>query len=517
MQKSWVKKAVVYGIIISFIITNIIPSIGGLEIARLSCDIKKNNNINQKRDVFTHSVFAESVVSTTCNFCVFADDALKNICSEGKYPFYYLTLVENKNVHAYDRMLEYNVGFVPDVFFDGGYIVKLGATSVPSAQAAYNNSITQCGVRTTRDIDVTLDVTWLGNATMNIIVSIHNNEAIQYEGRIRVYVTEAISTMGWNDTDGNPYTFPFLDYAFNENITIAGETAWSNSTVWNGHDHNDGSSTFGNIQYGNIVILAGVFNSEWHQGYSYPPDQYPFDAYYLDGSTGFFVGDNLPPNIPKNPTPPNETTNIDVNVNLSWIGGDPNPGDLVTQDVYFGATNPPAKVSSNQSVATYNPGILENETCYYWKIVAWDNHGQSTEGPIWQFTTKKQNSPPEKPSISGPASGKAGIAYPYTFTSTDPDGDQVSYYIEWGDETTTTWTEFRPPGSPGYSESHSWNTQGTYIIQAKVKDVHGNESDWETLSVTMPCSYIIQLIQFWNRLFERFPNAFPIFRYLLRY
>jgi hypothetical protein len=35
-----------------------------------------------------------------------------------------------------------------------------------------------------------------------------------------------------------------------------------------------------------------------------------------------------------------------------------------------------------------------------------------------------------------------------------------------GDGDTTTWTEFRPSGPPGYSESHSWNTQGTYIIQA---------------------------------------------------
>ena len=97
-----------------------------------------------------------------------------------------------------------------------------------------------------------------------------------------------------------------------------------------------------------------------------------------------------------------------------------------------------------------------------------------------------ENQPPNKPTITGPTSGNAGTAYPYSFISTDLDGDEVSYYIEWGDGDTTTWTEFRPSGPPGYSESHSWNTQGTYIIRAKAKDIYGAESEWGTLSVTMP-------------------------------
>jgi hypothetical protein len=30
---------------------------------------------------------------------------------------------------------------------------------------------------------------------------------------------------------------------------------------------------------------------------------------------------------------------------------------------------------------------MQFHTKYYWKIVAHDNHGQATEGPIWSFTT----------------------------------------------------------------------------------------------------------------------------------
>jgi len=54
----------------------------------------------------------------------------------------------------------------------------------------------------------------------------------------------------------------------------------------------------------------------------------------------------------------------------------------VTYDVYFGKTSPPTKVVSNQTETSYNPGTLEYNTTYYWQIIAWDDQGESAEGPI---------------------------------------------------------------------------------------------------------------------------------------
>ena len=126
-----------------------------------------------------------------------------------------------------------------------------------------------------------------------------------------------------------------------------------------------------------------------------------------------------------------------------------------------------------------------------------------------------ENQAPFPPSIVGETNGKPGTLYPYTFTSIDPDGDQVSYYIEWGDGDITDWTGFQPSGEP-YSESNTWATKGTYIIRAKAKDTDGFESDWGTLEVTMPknkpFNFNFNLLSW---LFERFPNAFPILRQLL--
>ena len=113
------------------------------------------------------------------------------------------------------------------------------------------------------------------------------------------------------------------------------------------------------------------------------------------------------------------------------------------------------------------------------------------------------NSPPDTPSINGPSSGKPGTPYTYSFTSMDPDDDQVSYYIDWGDSNITGWTGFQSSGEP-YSESHSWTIKGNYTIRAKARDKTGNESDWGELQVTIPRDKATNNMLFW-RLLEQFP------------
>ncbi len=125
--------------------------------------------------------------------------------------------------------------------------------------------------------------------------------------------------------------------------------------------------------------------------------------------------DNNPPYTPSNPFPSDKATGVDINVNLNWIGGDPD-GDLVTYDVFFGFTNPPPKVVDNQSVTFYDPGAMNNHTTYYWKIVAWDSHGLKSESNLWMFSTEKKPPSPSSPPIDpivgiGGLAGSAGIIY----------------------------------------------------------------------------------------------------------
>jgi hypothetical protein len=96
---------------------------------------------------------------------------------------------------------------------------------------------------------------------------------------------------------------------------------------------------------------------------------------------------NNPPDTPSAPAPADGATDQAKDVDLGWTGGDPNAGDTVTYDVYFGDSSPPPLVVSGQGGTSYDPGTLEGSTTYYWKIVARDNHGATAESAEWDFTT----------------------------------------------------------------------------------------------------------------------------------
>ncbi|MCK4364632.1 MAG: M28 family peptidase [Thermoplasmatales archaeon] len=100
-----------------------------------------------------------------------------------------------------------------------------------------------------------------------------------------------------------------------------------------------------------------------------------------------------PPSQPCHPNPENGAINVPVTTNLSWDGGDYDPGDVVYYDVYFGTdSNPPfieqiGPFGWNQINLIYDLPELTSNTTYYWKIVASDVQGASSKSQIWSFTT----------------------------------------------------------------------------------------------------------------------------------
>jgi parallel beta-helix repeat protein len=125
-----------------------------------------------------------------------------------------------------------------------------------------------------------------------------------------------------------------------------------------------------------------------------------------------------------------------------------------------------------------------------------------------------RNKPPNKPDIICPTNGKAGIQYDITFTSTDPDNNDISYYVEWGDDIIDNWTEYHLSGK-NIILKHTWEEQGDYIIRAKTKDIHGVESDWATLEVSMPKAKTFDLQLLFHQFLENHPHMFPLLRQLL--
>ncbi len=123
------------------------------------------------------------------------------------------------------------------------------------------------------------------------------------------------------------------------------------------------------------------------------------------------------------------------------------------------------------------------------------------------------NTIPNDPSIIGEMHGRIRSLYDYTFTTSDPDSDNVSFEIAWGDNTTQTTGVYH--SGENAVITHIWGIEGTYNISVRATDEHGAKSKWTTVTVTMPFSYSIPFFRFWNRILERFPHAFPVLRHLM--
>ena len=104
---------------------------------------------------------------------------------------------------------------------------------------------------------------------------------------------------------------------------------------------------------------------------------------------------NSVPNLPSHPNPGDGATGQSRDVDLGWLGGDPD-GDTVTYDVYLEADDatPDVLVSGGQAGTAYDPGTLAADKDYYWRIVARDQHGATNAGPVWHLTTVPEDTPP---------------------------------------------------------------------------------------------------------------------------
>ena len=125
-----------------------------------------------------------------------------------------------------------------------------------------------------------------------------------------------------------------------------------------------------------------------------------------------------------------------------------------------------------------------------------------------------ENHRPTAPYVTGPNSGKIGVEYNWTFVSTDPEENNITYYIDWADECGgAEWHGPYPSGEEVAILSHTWSSRGDYVITAKAKDTNDLVSPEGTLSVSMPKNKVINT-PFLSFL-ENHPYIFPILRLLL--
>ena len=156
-----------------------------------------------------------------------------------------------------------------------------------------------------------------------------------------------------------------------------------------------------------------------------------YEAVMVSPIWQFKTGDlsNFAPYQPALPVPEDLSVNQLPATLCTWSGGDPDADDIITYSFLLGTDQKSLLLESKTRQTSMQLNSLVLGKTYYWQILAADNRGKETAGPVWRFTVHAPNNQaPADPVPVYPASGSAGIAVnaQLRWSSQDPDGDAVT-------------------------------------------------------------------------------------------
>ena len=343
-----------------------------------------------------------------------------------------------------------------------------------------------------------------------------NTDSPPYKGLLRIFIVEPDSR--WDMNNNQPYHFAFLDFAFNENIEIPYTESYQLQVNWNPEDSGYPISS---ITEENIMAIAAIYNQESTKKYANPPFQNPFQAHFIDATaaaTPRYPGINEKTEeythtglieeatatwCPYCPEMANALYNIykDDELPFYFIAMVTDKSDTAgpyLQDTFNLYAYPSAFMDGGNSVVV---GGYSDEDIYINRLermLTRDVHDldlsiellfneDSTLTITVDITNNEiiPNTPPATPEITGETDGKKGTDYEYTLESVDEEDNNVYYRIDWGEGEITDWFGPYESGTE-VNVNHNWTERGDYEIRVQSKDIYDAESEWGSLSVSMP-------------------------------
>ncbi|MDE2491534.1 MAG: hypothetical protein KGM24_11850, partial [Elusimicrobia bacterium] len=192
-----------------------------------------------------------------------------------------------------------------------------------------------------------------------------------------------------------------------------------------------------------------------------------------------YVLDN-PPNVPAQEAPIGLTVQHSSSAALSWQqGGDPD-GDGVRYTAYLGSSSGALSPVGQTDMASIQSQTLDFGATYFWQVSAQDYYLglplMVTSAPVVSFNLSLLNNPPgafETLTGSGPVVTRSTTAVLSWGTSTDPDGDAVTYSLAVGTAPDSA-TVVQDSSATSYGLAFQFGT--TYYWQVTAQDGLGGDT-----------------------------------------
>jgi hypothetical protein len=157
-------------------------------------------------------------------------------------------------------------------------------------------------------------------------------------------------------------------------------------TIYFGDDYDQVNEAAGGAPVGTASYNPGPLERE--KVYYWRVDEFDAALTYKGDVWSFTT-----PGAVGNPQPAHGATEVQMNAILNWTPAD----SAASHQLYFGtdkeavrtagAGSPEDKGSITLGDENYDPGLLDADTTYYWRVDEVDDQGNTAKGPIWLFTT----------------------------------------------------------------------------------------------------------------------------------
>jgi len=157
-------------------------------------------------------------------------------------------------------------------------------------------------------------------------------------------------------------------------------------TIYFGEDYDEVDNATVGTPSGTPTYSPGALERE--KVYYWRVDEFDGLATYKGDVWSFAT-----PGAVGNPQPAHGAADVQLNGVLSWTPSD----SAASHQLYFGtdkeavrtagAGSPEDKGSKALGAESHDPGLLEANTTYYWRVDEVDAQGNALKGPVWIFTT----------------------------------------------------------------------------------------------------------------------------------